>query len=124
MKELELNNNIFESIKHVDESEKEYWSARELQKVLDYKEWRKFNGVINKAINVCKTSNVKETVYFVGTDKPIRGDNVNIQIKRLYIRKQTKIGNYSLNQTDKKVGVKNFDKFQIMDIKDYIMVRL
>ena len=31
--------------------------------------------------------------------------------KRLYIRKQTKTGNYSLNQTAKKAGVKNFDKF-------------
>ena len=31
--------------------------------------------------------------------------------KRLYQRNLTKKGNYSLNQTAKKVGVKNFDKF-------------
>ena len=31
--------------------------------------------------------------------------------KRLYQRKQTKKGNYSLNQTAKNAGVKNFDKF-------------
>ena len=31
--------------------------------------------------------------------------------KRLYRRKQTREGNYSLNQTARKVGVKNFDKF-------------
>lgn len=31
--------------------------------------------------------------------------------KRLYQRNLTRKGNYSLNQTAKKVGVKNFDKF-------------
>lgn len=31
--------------------------------------------------------------------------------KRLYRRNQTKSGNYSLNQTAMKAGVKNFDKF-------------
>ena len=31
--------------------------------------------------------------------------------KRLYQRSLTKKGNYSLNQTAKKVGVKNLDKF-------------
>ena len=31
--------------------------------------------------------------------------------KRLYIRSLTRKGNYSLNQTAKKAGVKNFDKF-------------
>ena len=31
--------------------------------------------------------------------------------KRLYQRNLTKKGNYSLNQTAKKAGVKNFDKF-------------
>ena len=31
--------------------------------------------------------------------------------KRFYQRNLTKKGNYSLNQTAKKVGVKNFDRF-------------
>ena len=58
MKELEkINETIFESIKHVDDDGNEYWYARELQKVLEYTEWRKFVGVIKKAINSCKTSN-------------------------------------------------------------------
>lgn len=30
MNEIETNNNIFESIKHIDENGKEYWEAREL----------------------------------------------------------------------------------------------
>ena len=32
------NQTIFESIKHVDKNGNEYWEARELQKVLEYKE--------------------------------------------------------------------------------------
>ena len=46
MSTLIKTNSIFESIKHIDEEGNEYWSARELQKALDYKEWRKFEGVI------------------------------------------------------------------------------
>ena len=30
----------FESIKHFDEEENEYWYVRELQKALEYKDWR------------------------------------------------------------------------------------
>ncbi len=32
------DNHTFEDIKHIDENGIEYWYARELQKVLDYKE--------------------------------------------------------------------------------------
>ena len=45
MNELEEKNNYtnetFEDIKHIDENGAEFWYARELQKVLKYKEWRK-----------------------------------------------------------------------------------
>ena len=32
MNNLEVNNNIFESIKHIDEYGNDYWEARELQR--------------------------------------------------------------------------------------------
>ena len=72
MNKLEkINETIFESIKHVDDDGNEYWYARELQKVLEYTEWRKFVGVIKKAINSCKTSNYVASDHFVGADKMI-----------------------------------------------------
>ena len=72
MNKLEkINETIFESIKHVDDDGNEYWYARELQKVLEYTEWRKFVGVIKKAINSCKASNYVSSDHFVGTDKMI-----------------------------------------------------
>lgn len=42
-------NNIFENIKHIDEYGNEYWYAREFSKVLEYKDWRNFLKVLNKA---------------------------------------------------------------------------
>ena len=73
MEELLKNNEIsFEEIKHIDEFGMEYWYARELQIVLDYKEWRKFEGVIKKAMESCENSNISASEYFVGTDKTIK----------------------------------------------------
>lgn len=48
--ETNYTNNIFENIKHVDECGNEYWLARDLSKVLEYKDWRNFQKVIDKAI--------------------------------------------------------------------------
>ena len=56
MNELEINYNVFESIKHIDEYGNEYWYARELEAVLEYKRWDKFNNVINNAKLACKKS--------------------------------------------------------------------
>ena len=48
---LKYNETIFENIKHIDEEGNEYWFARELQKVLEYKKWQKFINVIENAIS-------------------------------------------------------------------------
>ena len=45
----------FEKIKHLDENGVEFWYARKLQEILDYKEWRKFENVIKKVREACKT---------------------------------------------------------------------
>ena len=64
MSELkEYTENIFEDIKHIDENGNEYWCARELQKVLEYKEWRNFNKVINKAIISANTSYPNQNLW-------------------------------------------------------------
>ena len=158
------NNQTFEDIKHINEDGIEYWYARELQKVLNYKEWRKFENVINKAKEACNNSDISEFEHFVHVDKlSKRANNAEVKIseykltryacyliaqngdsrkkvialaqtyfavqtrkqeitekeysmltedeKRFYQRNLTRKGNYSLNQTAKKAGVKNFDKF-------------
>ena len=68
----EYSNKSFEDIKHMDENGIEYWYARELQLVLDYKEWRKFENVIKKAIAACENSGISAFEHFVGADKTIQ----------------------------------------------------
>lgn len=51
-----MNNNIFEEIKKINEYQSEYWSARELAKILEYSEYRHFLPVIEKAKEACKNS--------------------------------------------------------------------
>ena len=69
-----INNteNIFESIRHIDEEGKEYWNARELQQALQYKEWRKFEGVIEKAKTACDRSQSPVESNFVQMDKIVK----------------------------------------------------
>lgn len=51
----------FEKIKRISEEGYEYWSARDLSKLLGYTEYRKFHNPINKAIEACMNSG--EQVY-------------------------------------------------------------
>ena len=165
MNELEnINETVFESIKHFDENGNEYWYARELQKVLEYNKWENFEKVIEKAKLSCLNSNYGLQDHFPDVRKMVdigsntlrnivdyklsryacyliaqNGDSKKKVIalaqtyfaiqtrkqelleqeynsltedeKRFYQRDLTKKGNYSLNQTAKKAGVKNFDKF-------------
>lgn len=46
----------FESIKHINEYGQEFWYARELAKVLEYKDFRNFEQSIFKAMDACKNS--------------------------------------------------------------------
>jgi hypothetical protein len=49
-------NNTFERIKRVNERSGEFWSARELAKVLEYSDFRNFITVIKKAREACAKS--------------------------------------------------------------------
>ena len=72
MEELTNSYDMFESIKHIDEEGCEYWLARELQKILEYTEWRKFENVIKKAIVSCENSGMSRLEHFVGFNKTIK----------------------------------------------------
>ena len=65
-------NSIFENIKNIDEYGNEYWYARELQKVLEYKDWRNFQKVIDKAIISAKNSVSDKEDWVVEVNKPIK----------------------------------------------------
>ena len=56
------NEKIFENIKHINEYGQEFWYARDLQKALEYTEWRNFTNVINKAKTNCKSETMKNAL--------------------------------------------------------------
>ena len=66
------NNSIFENIKNIDEYGDEYWLARDLQKVLEYKDWRNFQKVIDKAVLSAKNSVSDKEDWVVEINKPIK----------------------------------------------------
>lgn len=155
---------IFENMKHIDKNGNEYWSARELQKILGYKKWERFHNAIEAAKIACEQSHysindhfpeggkmikiakgatrkildyqlsryacylivqnsdprkqviaLAQTYFAIQTRKQELSEREYSSLtedeKRFYQRDLTRKGNYSLNQTAKKVGVKNFDKF-------------
>lgn len=53
---IKSSNQSFEEIKHLTEDGIEFWYARELATVLDYKSWDKFTNVIDKAKDSCRNS--------------------------------------------------------------------
>ena len=79
-------NNIFENIKYIDEYGNEYWYARELSKVLEYKDWRNFLKVLNKAKEACKNSGFNIDEQLVEVNKLSKRNNnatANIQDYKL-----------------------------------------
>ena len=61
----------FEDIKHINEYGEEFWYARELQKVLEYTEWRNFTKIIDKAVTACVTSQASASDHFVDVNKMV-----------------------------------------------------
>lgn len=62
---------IFESIKHVNEYGVEFWYARELQTALEYKQWRRFENIINKAKDACQKSGNDVSDHFANVGKMV-----------------------------------------------------
>ena len=56
---------LFENIKKIDEEGREYRSSRDLAKILEYKDYRNFLTVINKAKESCSNSNIMLIDHFV-----------------------------------------------------------
>ncbi|MBO4712237.1 DNA damage-inducible protein D [bacterium] len=53
---VKYDENLFESIKHVNEYGQEFWYARELQPLLEYSQWRYLKETIERAKTACANS--------------------------------------------------------------------
>ena len=67
----EYNEDIFESIKHIDEDGNEYWLARELMEILEYVKWQKFQNAIEQAKLSCEKSGYNVVEHFTQAGKMI-----------------------------------------------------
>ena len=54
----------FEKIKQISEEGFEYWSARDLAKLLEYAQWRNFENAISKAKESCKNNEYEVEDHF------------------------------------------------------------
>lgn len=78
----EASSKTFEDLRQVTPGGYEYWNARDLQFVLDYGSWQKFERVIEKAIGACNNSGYKQNHHFIQVDKMItvgKGGQRNIK---------------------------------------------
>lgn len=61
----------FESLKKLNDHGVEYWSARDLQPLLGYAKWQRFENALKKAMESCKTSGNNPDHHFTGAGKQI-----------------------------------------------------
>ncbi len=62
----------FEAIRRVNDDGTEYWSARDLSKILGYALWQKFKNVVEKAQEACQNSGQGVSDHFIQVDKMIK----------------------------------------------------
>ncbi len=66
-----IGDQSFEELKRSNEHGAEYWSARDLQPMLGYTQWRRFEDAIKRAIASCEQSENNPVHHFAGAGKMI-----------------------------------------------------
>lgn len=61
----------FEALKQLSDEGFEFWSARDLAPLLEYKDWRNFQKVISKAMQACEGSEHELADHFVEATKMV-----------------------------------------------------
>ena len=69
--EITIAGKSFEELKQVNDHGAEYWSARALQPMLGYSQWRRFEQAIERAIISCSESRNPSENHFAGAGKMV-----------------------------------------------------
>jgi len=59
----------FEELKKTNQYGAEYWSARDLQPLLGYNNWRSFENAVKKAITSCEQSGNNPDYHFARANR-------------------------------------------------------
>ncbi len=70
----------FEALRKTNEHSAQYWSARDLQPLLGYSQWRRFEDAIKRAMTSSETSGNDPTYHFASAGKPIPGGKGAVQV--------------------------------------------
>ena len=68
-----MQSSPFDAIRRVDEQGREYWNARDLAKLLGYRQYTNFTGAIRKAEIACKESGEAVSDHFLHEQEMIPG---------------------------------------------------
>lgn len=68
---LKLHASFEELVQHDDETDGEYWLARDLQELLGYAKWENFVKVVEKAKTACKSSGFGSIDHFLDVRKMV-----------------------------------------------------
>lgn len=66
-----ITGTTFEGMKQANEHGAEYWSARAIQPLLGYSQWRRFEQALERAITSCKESGNPPDNHFAGIGKMV-----------------------------------------------------
>lgn len=61
----------FEELRQANEHGAEYWSARDLQTMLGYSQWRRFEDAVKRAMTSCEASGNKPDYHFADAGKMV-----------------------------------------------------
>ncbi|MDI6686991.1 MAG: DNA damage-inducible protein D [Desulfobacterales bacterium] len=81
---ISMGSKSFEDLKKINEYGAEYWSAREIQPLLGYTQWRRFENAVKRAITSCENSGNEPQYHFAGAGKPIEGGKGAVQLVNDY----------------------------------------
>ena len=81
-----LGSKSFEELRRTNQHGAEYWSARDLQPLLGYGQWRRFEDAVKRAMTSCEASGNSAEHHFAGAGKPITGGKGAVQVIALVKR--------------------------------------
>lgn len=74
-----LGGKSFEELRLINQHGVEYWSARDLQPLLGYSQWRRFEQSLNRAIHSCNASGNQSDYHFANAGKMIEVGNEGLK---------------------------------------------